>query len=232
MVTEGTLAVIVILACSAGIGDRAAWNLVYVPEGLNGLGPRLSAVITGGANFISSLGIPAGFAQQFLAVTIVAFAMTTLDSATRLLRYNVEEIGRAFRVAGLQNKFVATFVAVVAIGFFALWKLDGKPAGILLWKLFGTTNQLLACLGLLVVTVYLRKMGRPTVYTLVPMLFMFVVTVYAILLQIKDFADKGTIAPLVVSVIILIMAVWLTIEGVLSIGRPLAPEEEPAHATN
>ncbi|MCA9441899.1 MAG: carbon starvation protein A [Candidatus Omnitrophica bacterium] len=232
MLTEGALAVVVILACGAGLGSREEWLAIYVPEGLNGLGPRLSAVITGAGSFVASLGIPEQFAQQFLAVTIVAFAMTTLDSATRLLRYNVEEIGKCFRLNFLENRYVATTVAVIAIGSFALWKIDGRPAGILLWMLFGTTNQLLACLGLLVVTVYLHKMRRPTVYTLVPMVFMFTVTFAAIILQMKEFlaSDPVPMAPLVVSGVVFFMAIWLTVEGILSTRKPLIHEEDEAVA--
>jgi carbon starvation protein len=232
MLTEGALAVIVILACTAGLGNREAWLKVYVPTGLAGLGPQLSAVIDGAGLFISGLGIPIVFAKQFFAVTIVAFALTTLDSATRLLRYNVEEIGKSFRLSFLTNRYVATTVAVAATAFFALWKIDGVPAGKLLWELFGTSNQLLACLGLLVVTVYLHKLGRPTVYTLVPMLFMFVVTFTAIVIQIKAFlaADPVPYPPLVVSSIVFLMAIWLTVEGLLSINTPLVQEEEPATA--
>jgi carbon starvation protein len=232
MLTEGALAVLVILACGAGLGDREAWLRVYVPEGLSGLGPQLSAVIAGAGGFIANLGIDENFGKQFLAVTIVAFAMTTLDSATRLLRYNVEELARILHLKPLTNRYLATLVAVLAIGAFALLKVDGKPAGIVLWMLFGTTNQLLACLGLLVVTVYLHKLGRPTVYTLVPMVFMFVVTFYAIGLQIQEFfqMEKVPVFPLTVSVVVFLMAIWLTIEGFLSTSRPLVHEEEAAVA--
>lgn len=228
MLTEGALAVVVVLACGAGLGSREEWLAIYVPEGLNGLGPRLSAVITGAGSFVASLGVPTEFAEQFFAVTIVAFAMTTLDSATRLLRYNVEELGKCFGLPLLGNRYLATLIAVAAIGFFALWKIEGRPAGVLLWMLFGTTNQLLACLGLLVVTVYLHKLGRPTIYTFAPMVFMFVVTFAAIALQIQEFlsSDPVPMAPLVVSVIVFGMAIWLTFEGFLSIRRPLIHEDE------
>jgi len=234
MLTEGALAVAVILACGAGLGNREAWLKVYVPGGLNTMGPQLSATIEGAGNFISNLGIPVDFAKQFFAVTIVAFALTTLDTATRLLRYNVEELGKTFGLGFLTNRYVATTVAVISIAFFALWKVNGVPAGKLLWMLFGTTNQLLACLGLLVVTVYLHKLGRPTVYTLVPMLFMFVVTFTAIVIQIKAFLTSTPVqyAPLVVSTIVFFMAIWLTVEGLLSTAKPLLHEEEPAAATS
>jgi len=87
---------------------------------------------------------------------------------------------------------------------------------------------LLACLGLLVVTVYLHKLGRPTLYTFVPMVFMFTVTFAAILLQIRDFlaSDPVPKAPLLVSVVVFFMAIWLTLEGLLSANKPLIQDEE------
>lgn len=106
---------------------------------------------------ISSIGLDVTFSQTFVAVVTIAFAMTTLDSATRLLRYNVEEIGKSFKVKKLENKYIAGIVAVISIAFFAFMKIGGKPAGLTLWSLFGTTNQLLGGLALLVITVWLAK---------------------------------------------------------------------------
>ena len=100
MLVEAALAILVILACMAGLaagkwgptGPYADWKGI---GGGGNLATQLSAVVHGGANFLYHLGIPRLYGRTFLAVTIVAFAMTTLDSATRLLRFNVEEIGRS-----------------------------------------------------------------------------------------------------------------------------------------
>ena len=75
---------------------------------------------------------------------VVSFALTSLDSATRLLRYNVAEIGETVSVRLLQNRVIASGVAVTAIWFFAFYEVEDEFAGLVLWRLFGTTNQLLA----------------------------------------------------------------------------------------
>ena len=100
--------------------------------------------------------------------------VTTLDSGTRLLRYNLEELGSHFRPLGLitRHRIAAGGLAVLAIGYFAVMKVGGKPAGITLWALFGITNQLLGALGFLVMTLWFYKAGRPFLYLLLPMLFM------------------------------------------------------------
>ncbi len=239
MLTEGALAILVILACTAGLGavDWQAGGIYDTWSGIHGggLGAQLSAVVRGGANFLAQIGIPANYGTALLAVTIVAFAMTTLDSATRLLRFNVEEICRSIHAESLANRYVASAVAVAGIAFFGL-----VPAGKVLWVLFGTTNQLLAGLTLLTVSVFLFKLGRPVVYTLVPMVLMLVVSIWAMVLSLIGFwtapQQPWRWALIGVTVIVLAMALWLMAEAMLSFakgrgglvadGREPEPDEE------
>jgi carbon starvation protein len=196
MIAEGVLALIVMLACVAGIGGFEAWKGHYTSWAeASGLGAKLSAFIDGGAAFLNAVGISMEAAQVFISLVAVSFAMTTLDSGTRLLRYNIEEIadslsGSKDGIAGV-NRYTSSLLAVAAIGFFALLEVPVhsggetvyQPAGIFLWVLFGASNQLLAALGLLTVTVYLYKRQRPVLYTLLPMIFMVIITVNALAIQ-------------------------------------------------
>ena len=107
MLLEGALAVIVILACCAGVGmgvenggDRltglAAWQTKYDASGdwsKFGLSQKVGAFVDGGANFVSSLGIARELAVGIIAVLVASFAATTLDTATRLQRYVIQELG-------------------------------------------------------------------------------------------------------------------------------------------
>jgi carbon starvation protein len=218
MLVEGALAVLVIMACVAGLGAEAwkSGGLYSTWAGIEraGLSTQLSAVVHGGANFLIQLGIPAQLGRTILAVTIVAFALTTLDSATRLLRFNVEEIFRSIGLSAIANRYIASAVAVAGIAFFGL-----VPGGKTLWVLFGTTNQLLAGLSLLTVSVFLFKLGRPVVYTIVPMVIMLLMSIWAMLLSLRDFWADGKWALLLVSSVILAMALWLLVEGLLSFAR-------------
>ncbi len=217
MLTEGFLAVIVILACTAGYG-LAEWNGIY--DGwLTGLGATIGAFVVGAANVVSSLGIPTLVAKTFFAVTIVAFAMTTLDTGTRLIRYNVEELARIFRLpAFLRNRYAAGVVAVAAISCFALMSIGGRPAGRVLWVLFGTSNQLLAGVALLVATVYFFKRRRPTWVTFLPMLFMLVVTTWALGQNMIDWSrDSSRNMPLLaVGGAIFALLAWLVAEAIIN----------------
>jgi carbon starvation protein len=249
MLTEGFLAVLVILACTAGMSAGEYQNN-YGHWG--GLGDRsLGAFLAGAANVIAypffwmfqanQHATVIGFCKNLMAVIVVSFAMTTLDSATRLLRYNIEEIAKVAHIKPLRNRYLSSLVAVLAIGYFALIKIDGKPAGLTLWQLFGTTNQLLAALGLLVVSVYLYQLRRPTIYTLVPMCAMFISVGWAMSLKLMEFyqgwQDKGdgtNFSLMIVGGVVMVMAGWMVIEGIAAFLRErgrqasaVAPEPAP-----
>jgi len=217
MLTEGVLAILVIAACVAGLGAEAWQQGPYSSwAGIKGGGlpAQLNAVIRGGGNFLAQLGIPVQFGTAVLAVTVVAFALTTLDTGTRLLRFNVESICDSVGLKFLANRYFGSLVAVAAIGFFGL-----VPAGRPLWILFGTSNQLLAGLTLLVVSVFLFRVGRTVILTLVPMIVMLGVSIWAIGVNLQGFWINPKLelyhrwSLTVVSLLVLALAVWLLIEG-------------------
>jgi carbon starvation protein len=172
MLTEGLLATLALLAVAAGLG--AEWQARY-PDWLTAGKGALANFVHGAGALVSAVGVPLALAKVFVATVAVGFALTTLDTGARLIRYNLQELGRAWRIAPLTNPTLSTLLAVGLIGFFALLKAPDpitgelKSVGALLWQLFGASNQLLAALSLLVVSLYLRSLGRPTLYTLLPM---------------------------------------------------------------
>ncbi|MGQ9573693.1 MAG: carbon starvation CstA family protein [Thermoguttaceae bacterium] len=224
MLVEGALAILVIMACVAGLG-AAAWQsggpyASWTGIAKAGLATQLNAVVCGGAAFLVHLGISAKLGQTLLAVTIVAFALTTLDSATRLLRFNIEEILRSAGLHPLANRYTASLLAVTGIAFFAL-----VPAGKTLWILFGTTNQLLAGLALLAVSISLFKLGRAIAYTLVPMVLMLITSSCAMILSIPGFWESQELNRVqkwsltAVSGVVMAMALWLIVEALGSFAR-------------
>ncbi len=211
MLLEGAFAILVIIACTSGVGEDF-WNKNYMVW--NSIeGGALSSFIVGGGNMIAGLGLDVTFSQTFVAVVTIAFAMTTLDSATRLLRYNVEEIGKSFNLPKLQNKYTAGFFAIVSIAFFAFMKIGGKPAGLTLWSLFGTTNQLLGGLALLVITVWLAKTKKPTWLTYWPMMFLFSMTIWAMVINLNTFYTEKQWEPFSVGLGIFILAILIIQES-------------------
>ncbi len=146
------------------------------------LAETVGAFVDGGASLLTVFRVPLVLGQTLLAVLVACFAATTLDSATRLQRYVIQELGSNLRVKPLTDKYVATGVAVGLAGLIALMPGAGGPGtgGTILWPLFGAINQLLASLAFLVIFFYLWRRGIPSHFLLVPMGLMAVVPLWAL----------------------------------------------------
>lgn len=147
--------------------------------GLAEMGP-VTLFSQGLGGFISFLGISEALAVAFVALTVSAFAMTTLDTCTRLARFTVKEYfgkeGRRVEVVS-GNRYLST--AMIALLSTALL-LTGQFQD--LWPIFGSANQLLAALALLAVSVWLIRSDINPLFTLIPMAFMFAVTISSLAL--------------------------------------------------
>ncbi len=228
MIGESLLGLAAVVACTAGFADAGAWSAHYATwGGAEGLSATMEAFIEGSTRFVAALGVPDEVGRNLIAVVVVSFALTTLDSATRLLRYNVEEIGETVRLRPLGNRYVSTSVAVGAIAFFAFYRVDGRPAGLVLWQLFGATNQLLAGLALLVVGLYLLRRGRNAWPYLLPMAFMLASTLTAMALQIRGWARDREVGLLAIGGAIAAIGVWLVVEAALAVRRHRGKPPEP-----
>jgi len=208
---EGSLALVTIIAVSAGFASLGEWKEMYSSFGDGGL----TAFVHGGATILSSgFGLPFAFSETLLTVMAVLFAGTTMDASVRLQRYIVQEWGTIYKIPVLTNGYIATLIAVTAclILAFGAGGADGT-GGMLIWPLFGTSNQLLAGLTLLVISVMLVKLGRPSVYTLVPMVFVTLMAFLAALHQLWQLYSTGQFMLVGIDVLIIIAAVMIMLEG-------------------
>ena len=151
------------------------------------LGNKVGAFVDGGANFLSAIGIPLQLGIGIIAVLVACFAATTLDSATRLQRYVIQELGTTMRIPPLKNIYVATIVAVTLGGAIAMLPASagGKAGtgGLLLWPLFGATNQLLAGLAFMVTVFYLWRRNKPIWFVVIPMVIMIIMPAWTLCWQ-------------------------------------------------
>jgi len=217
MIGEGVLAVIAIIACVAGFATKAAWNEHYTSwAAAGGLMAKVGAFVAGGTRFISGLGISEAFAEAIVGVIIVSFAMTTIDTAARLQRYIIGELGEDYKLNFLKNRYIGSVIAVGS-GLLLCLAKSGGTGGMALWPIFGTTNQLLAGLALLVITVWLLKTNKPIRYTFPPMIFMMVVTLWAMIWNMINFWKAGDWLLVVVASVLFILALWLVGEAYLAI---------------
>lgn len=260
MLLEGALAVVVILACCAGVGmgkftkestnllngtqqvsyrpvldqatgeplvHRKAWRKTYqLGEGKSWssftLTSKIGAFVEGGANFLNVLSIPLKLGIGIIAVLVACFAATTLDSATRLQRYVIQELGDTLKIPPLKNIYIATLVAITLGGFIAMLKGPSGmgSGGLLLWPLFGATNQLLAGLAFMVTTFYLWRRNKPIGFVLIPMIFMIILPAWALIWQLFNTQsgwwwsnDKYLVAT--IGTITLGLQLWMVVEAML-----------------
>jgi carbon starvation protein len=157
--------------------------------------------------------------RVFGAMAFSTFVFDTLDVATRLGRYILQELtGRR------SDRSAITATAVTAAVPLAILLAAGKDSYATFWTLFGTSNQLLAGLTLLGVSVWLRRTGRPCWFTVLPMLFMMTITVWSLTGQILTFFRARDIANGVTAVLLLSLATFLAVES----SRALLAARRPA----
>ncbi len=171
----------------------------------------IGAYASGIGKFVSVLGIPAKFGTTFGLLVLSAFLLTTLDTATRLARYVLQEL---FNWQIQKTRFLATIITLILPAIFAFIDIKDNNGNILpawkaIWPVFGASNQLLATLVLLVITVWLKKMGKNSLITFIPLIFMLAVTLTALvqLILIYKLSAVGIIAIVLFLLSIFLVAV-------------------------
>ncbi|MFD2923596.1 carbon starvation CstA family protein [Halobacillus naozhouensis] len=185
-VGEGSLALIAIIAVITFFPSAGEFSATY-SSFTEASGAGLTVFIQGAAQLATGLGIPSVVASTIVSVIIVSFAATTLDSSVRLMRYIISELGTEYNFKPITKVHVATSVAVVSSAALTLIPQGPKgfgSGGYLLWPLFGTSNQLLAGISLLLISIWLKRLGRNYWPTLIPMLFIMFMTLWAMIDQV------------------------------------------------
>jgi len=201
--------------------------MVVTPEATKGKGPgtiygdglaRFLTVFTGEGSF--------RFAATFGAMAFSTFVFDTLDVATRLGRYILQELtgstSRASAVAG-----TAATAGVPLVIFLSA----GPNSFLTFWALFGTSNQLLAALTLLAVTVWLKRAGRRAWFTFWPMCFVMAITLWSLVGQTVTFLSTlhdaegvfqfGNLANALVAIALFALAALLVVEAVRAVRKPV-----------
>ena len=244
MLLEGTLAVLVIICVGAGIGmalklddgtilsGQAAWQHQYSSwMGAKGLSDKIAPVVIGAANMMGALGLPETVGIALMGVFIASFAGTTLDTSVRIQRYVVSELATDLRIPYLANRWTATTFAVLTAGGLAFAAGANGKGAMKLWPLFGTSNQLLAALALLVITLYLkRKGGLKFIVTAVPCLIMLVITNWAMVENETIFLAKKNWLLLTIGAGMFTLALWMTVEAFMAFFSVTHSTEPPQKA--
>ncbi len=210
MLIEGLLAVLSLVAVASMLNDEFI-NVLRNHGPVAAFSNRVAKFL----NSIPLLGISIDAGRNFSALAVSAFALTTLDTATRLARYTFQEFFEISkkqsdqeRKSIFENKFIATLITIIFSGMLAF---SGQSMTI--WPLFGSANQLLAALALLAITVYVFYLKTNSTFVLIPMIFMFSVTLTSIgtLVYINFTNDRFVLS--FIAALLFILAVLLGVKA-------------------
>jgi len=215
MLGEGALGLMAVLACTAGFMSAKAWHAAYHSwEGAQQGG--VLAFVSGGARILEQgLAVdqwfPSGalLARTLLAVIVIAFGATTLDTACRIQRYILGELGEAYRMPVLKNRYLGSAIAAFTPILLVLGRSWSK-----LWPIFGSANQVMAALSMLVLTVYLVRKRINPLCTLLPLCFLVLITGTAMGIKLWTFWRSGSWLLLGVTTILLGFSIWIVVEAV------------------
>lgn len=212
MLIEGLLAIVALITV-AYISNKQFGSLL-------GNGGPVNVFSEGIANFMASFGIPFGIGKTFTSLAISAFALTSLDTATRLGRFIFQEF---FDTNGLNNKdatkanplsnmYVSTTITVVCSGLLAVMGYEK------IWPIFGSANQLLAAIALMAIAIWLANSNKSFKEFIIPIIFMFIVTIVSLCFNIK--ANIGVnYALVIIAVLLLVLAIILIKEAIMFIKK-------------
>ena len=224
MLCEAALAVLATMAVAAGLGgDKQVWYGLHAlsVEGGHSLPPvteALSGFVQGAASFLVVLGLPLEIGSVVVAVLVISFAATSLDTSLRIQRLVLAELGRTYGVRPLENRWIGGALACGSVLLLVYADFDAGAKS--LWPVFGATNQVLAALTLLLCALYLRTLGRRTWPVLAPAVFVMAVTFSAMALQVLGDLQAGKWMVAGVGGLIAVLTLWVALEGGLAWRRP------------
>lgn len=192
MLIEGILAIIALISVAYVSKAEGAPAVIFA----NGV-----------SEFMSSFGVPKDFGKVFITLAFSAFALTSLDTATRLGRYIFQEY---FETEGgkkswIADKYVATIITVLVSYLLVTYGYQK------IWPIFGSSNQMLSALALLALTAWFIKTGKNPIITIIPMIWMFAVTLSATLILMKNFYYAKNYLLVIMSIALFVLAIVLMI---------------------
>lgn len=230
MLGEATLALASIIAAVAGISlvgkcnlpsigyvENLSWN-IYYDTWAHTATNKATAFVLGGGALIESLGVSSELAKTITAVLVISFAATTLDTATRVQRFILTEVGISLNNKVLKNRYFATLVAILPALFLTLWNVTDPitglkiKAGWALWPIFGASNQMLAALILLMMSIYFWEKKKQIVPLIIPFVFITITTFISLVINANTFINNNLLL-FAIEIIFIILIIWMIYEG-------------------
>jgi len=212
---EGSLALAATIAAIAGISFINTEDNFCLPWacGFKESNP-LDTFILGSSGLLQQIGLSESISITLIVVLVVSFAATTLDSATRIQRYIITEFGSATKIKLLKNKYLATLISTIPAYFITV----NDELRNNLWTTFGASNQMLAALTLMILSIYFWKKRKNILPLLIPMLLIMAITITALFIK---FQNSSNNIVLFINGTLIFLIFWMIIEGIIHIKNNL-----------
>lgn len=216
---DGLLAFSVIVVCTAGFNSHDEWMEFYASwEGVQDLPQLIGIYISGIAKFASALGIDFDLAQTFAAVVVAGLIAVTLEAGIRVQHQLLVEVNDNYQIVSLRDQKTLLIITVLVAAMLALH--DGRgQGGLALWPLFGLWNQVLAVFGLFLIGLALRRRQQAVGYVFVPMIFLLVVTSWALILQLIRWWASADWLLIAGGILLLVVGFWLVWEALRTLRK-------------
>ena len=208
---EGSLALAATIAAIAGISfvnTQSGLCLPWACDFSNAKSGALSVFIGGSSGLLQQIGLSESLSTTLIVVLVVSFAATTLDSATRIQRYIICEFGNAANLNLFKNKYIATLISIIPAYFIATNDALRNE----LWQTFGASNQMLAALTLMILSIYFWKKGKNIIPLIIPMIIIMMITISALIIK---FNQSTTTLLYAINGTLIILIIWMIIEGII-----------------
>ena len=212
---EGSLALAATIAAIAGLSFVDTQCLPWACDFATAKKGALSTFVDGSASLLNQISFHSSLAQTLIVVLVVSFAATTLDSATRIQRYIITEFGSATKIKLLENKYIATLLSVIPAYLIATndeFRND-------LWTTFGASNQMLAALTLMILSIYFWKRNKNVIPLLIPMLLIMIITISALIIKFQTSPNNMILA---INGILIFLIFWMIVEGLIHVKNNLS----------
>ena len=230
MIGEGALALASTIAAVAGIALVSACNLpsvghvadlnwhVYYDNWAHASANKATAFVLGGGALLQEIGFGEELAKTIIAVLVISFAATTLDTATRIQRFIIGEIGDSINQPILKNRVIGTLGAILPAFILTMWSIPDpvtgqiKETAWIIWPIFGASNQMLAALTLMVIALYFWKLKKPVLSLIIPFVLITGTTIIALLINAQTFYHNNGLL-FGVDIVLLGLVFWMLFEG-------------------
>jgi len=227
MLLEGMLAVLVLVTIASSLSYTEYMTIVWPEVGRGN--PILGFAFSVGHLLHNSFGMSLALGSVLGILVVEGFLITTLDSAVRLNRYLFEEFWKTIfaRPPAILLRFWFNSGLSVLLMLVLAWSEGWKE----IWPLFGSTNQLLAALTLIAITVWLHRAGKKSWFTLVPSLIMIATTIAALSYKLlADYLPHQKVLLAATDILLLALAVGVAVLAVRRFFLPGAGSEASVSA--